>query len=131
MNNHKDRHHQEHQHRIKDIDKRFCGEQNPIGPLDILCHPEDRSDEDQNARYIQGIHVLRPGDVIANRLRCRMGDYAPLEDHSADQEEAEEDDLHNQAADDNVVSGAFGSVDHDSGAFVVSIRFHPDIYIYI
>lgn len=62
--------------------------------------------------------MLLPGNIIGHGLCGRMGGDPALEDDCADHEEAEEDDLDDETADDDVVSGAFGALYHDSSAFV-------------
>ena len=90
----------------------------PIVALGVFNHSYDRSHEDQDADEVKREHVLLPrrGVALAGRL---LAD-ARVENGGCDNEEAEDDDLHDETADDDVgahvaVVGAVGG-GQESGA---------------
>ena len=119
MNNNKHQHHKEHQRGIKDIDKHLHRKKITVTPLDILGNTENRPDENQDARCIQGVQVLLPGDTISHGLCGGMGGNSGLENDGADHEESEEENLDDETADDDVVSGVLRAVCQDSSSYSV------------
>lgn len=79
--------------------------------LGVFDHSDDGSHEYQDADEVKREHVLPPGCGVA--LAGRLLAQARVEDRGCDDEEAEDDDLHDEAADDDVgahvaVVGAVG-----------------------
>jgi len=71
-----------------------------IVALSVFHHSHDRSDEDQDADEVERQHVLLPGCGVA--LCGRLLAEARVEHCGCDDEEAEDDNLDDEAGDDDV-----------------------------
>lgn len=96
----------EHQGRIEDEQHPLVVQDVPVLPLDILNRPEDRPRHDEGADGVRHPQDLLPGDAGLCPLAPAGagGSQAPVpdvEDDGGDEEEAEGDDLHGQADDDD------------------------------
>jgi hypothetical protein len=74
--------------------------------LDVLDNTNDGPNENEDTRRVQRPHMLAPWVLVCHRTSSGVRSHALLEDERTNQEEAEEDDLHDEAADDNVLAGA-------------------------
>jgi hypothetical protein len=70
--------------------------------LGVLDHSHNRSHEDQNADEVERHHVLLPGCGVA--FSRRLLAETRVEDGCCDDEEAEDDHLHDETGDDDVVA---------------------------
>lgn len=108
MNHDEDNHDQEHKQGIEHVKEHLVVHEKSVLAFDVFDDSKYGPDQDQQARSMQGVHVLAPGDVGRLGLRCRILQDARLEDQGAAEEETEEDDLDEETGDDNVPSSAHG-----------------------
>lgn len=111
-------HRNPHHQRVEDIEEDLVDHDESIVALGVFDHSDDRPHEDQDADEVKREHVLPPGCGVALAGRLLM--EARVEDCGCDDEEAEDDDLHDETADDDVgshvaVVGAVGGGE-ESGA---------------
>lgn len=94
-----------HENRIKDVQEHLMRDQVPIIALSILDRSKYRPNEDQDADSIQNEEVPPPRDARAVHSVLRASLETVLEDAAGDDEEAEVDDLQDQACYDEVLAG--------------------------
>lgn len=114
-----DTQYQEHGNRIEDIDESFVGDHVSLLSLDILDKPHNGANKNQEARCVQREEVLSPWDHRRFGAHSRVSVNATLEDDGDHKEDAEEDDLYEKSADDDILACIIGrgfGLDHDSGA---------------
>lgn len=119
----KNEHHDKHEQSVKDIDEYLMFHEESLVSLDVLDHTNDRSDQDEDTGNIKGIHVPIPYALQLFRTSRWISSDSHLEQASGDDEKAEEDDLHEETADDNVFAGAHAALacDHKSRTFSIII----------
>jgi len=101
MHHIEDDHYREHEQGVEYVEVSFVVEQGAVTPLEILHHPEDRSNHDEGTGSVQSPHVLFPG-IRAVRLD-RRDEYQPsVEADGDDHEEPEECELHEESDHDGV-----------------------------
>lgn len=101
----KDKHSDEHEKRVEDIDKGLMLHQISVIAIQVLHHTDNGSNQDQNAGCVESNHMACPQTLQLDRARGRGCGDASLEDNSADSEQTEEDDLYEKTADDNMFTG--------------------------
>ena len=106
-----DHHRNPHDQSVEDVQEHLVDHDESIVALGVFNHSDDGSHKDQDADEIKRKHVLPPGRGVA--LAGRLLAEARVEDCGCDDEEAEDDDLHDETADDDVgahvaVVGAVG-----------------------
>lgn len=103
MDNYEYYHHQPHQQRVKHIYESLVPQQIAIPTLEILDNTEYRSDQNQDARAIERPHMLHPWSCASVSERRRVAVDPSLEYERADDKEAEESDLHEETAHDDIL----------------------------
>lgn len=87
--------------------------------LDVFDEPHNGANKNQEAGCVQREEVLAPWDHRRFGAHSRVSVDATLEDDGDHKEEAEEDNLYEKSADDDIlaciIARGFG-LDHDSGA---------------
>ena len=78
----------------------------PISTLHILKNTNNGPNKHQNAGRVQGIHVFPLKRVSSHTLHSRMRSQSPLEHNRAYQEEAEDEHLHDEAFNNNILASA-------------------------
>ena len=106
-----DHHRNPHDQSVEDVQEHLVDHDVSIVALGVFDHSDDGSHEDQDAHKVKREHVLPPGRGVA--LSGRLLVETRVEDCGCDDEEAEDDDLHDETADDDVgahvaVVGAVG-----------------------
>ena len=104
-------HRNPHDQSVEDVQEHFMNHDESIVALGVFDHSYDGSHEDQDADEVKREHVLLPGRGVAFAGRLLV--EARVEDCGCDDEEAEDDDLHDETANDDVgahvaVVGAVG-----------------------
>lgn len=110
---------QEHGNRIEDINESFVGDHVSLLSLDVFDEPHNGANKNQGAGRVQREEVLAPWDHRRFGAYGRVSVDATLEDDGDHEEEAEEDDLNEKSADDDILACIIGrgfGLDHDSGA---------------
>lgn len=76
--------------------------------LDILHDTNNGPNENKDTGRLQRPHMLAPWVLVRHGTSFGVRAQTLLEDERSKEEEAEEDDLHDEAANDNVLAGAGG-----------------------
>lgn len=98
----KQRHRNEHQCRIEDVDEVFVGKQETTLPHHILRNTEHGSDHDHQTGTIEHEKIALPWDCQLLRACTGHDAEAVVEDSRDDYEETEEEDLDTQTASNDV-----------------------------
>lgn len=96
-------HDKKHETGIKDIQVGLVSEQVTVEALQILGGPEDRSHHDKETSNVQSKHVLLPRET-ARGAGSRVGADRTVKGDRNDNENAEEEELHEETADNNFCS---------------------------
>ena len=99
-----DGHSNEHQASIKDVQVHLSLLQSTTRSLDILSHTEYRSYHDKDTSSVKDHHILLPWYRNHQRSWCWSIYNSFMPDCSDHDEEAEEQNLNDEASDDNVVA---------------------------
>jgi hypothetical protein len=100
-----------HQCGIKNIQKQLMAQNVPGIPLYILYHSDHTTNQDQRAREIEDMHMFLPWHVGLCGFVGWRGVHAFVEEQRDEDEEAEGDDLDEEAAEDYVLGeGGVGAV---------------------
>lgn len=86
-------HDTKHQDCIKDVQEHLMRHEQPIITLIKLNDTEDRADQDKNACSVQCPHVRVPVLDLVHRGGRRGARESEVEDTTAEEEHAEEEDL--------------------------------------
>lgn len=112
-------HRNQHQQGIEHVDECFVLHQVSIVSLQVFHHTDHRTDQNKDAGDVEGGHMTMPDTIQLDRSGRRRLCEANLEDDGRDGEKAEENDLHEKTADDNILAhrGTAVARHHESGAF--------------
>ncbi len=97
-------HDEEHESGVEDVEENLGGLQVAVEALDVLDDAEDVSDQDDQRHSVQHQEVVDPGYGDGLGRGRRAVHDAIVEDARHDDEEAEEEQLHEEAAQDHVLA---------------------------
>lgn len=95
---------EEHEGRVEDVQPDLGLLQGAAEALGVLDGAEDGADQDEGRDGVQHIHEALPGDRDGPRRLGRLPHRPPVEDGRHHDEDGEADQLHHQAADDDVLA---------------------------
>ena len=98
---------------IKDINSRLVAWQIAVLALDVLGRAEDGAHHDKDTGQIEDEEALAPGDGWAVLVGYALGGIsgeAAVAEQGDDDETAADEELHDQAADNDVVARVFGAL---------------------
>lgn len=98
-------HHNEHQQSIEDIDENLVLHEESVVSLDVFNHANNGTNQNEDASNVKGNHVASPDAAQLQGSRGGASGQASLENDRCDGEEAEEDDLNEKTADNDVFPG--------------------------
>ena len=104
IHNQEHHHDRQHQNRIEHVDEPLILHDIAVAYLEKLQHPDDRTHHDKDTRDVQSIQVLLTHIFDVHGNQFGGSPETVVEEGSHDGEEAEEDDLHDEADHDNFLS---------------------------
>lgn len=120
-------HGEKHEASVEDVEVDLVAQERAVVALRVFRDTEDGSDHDEDRSGVENVKEAGPGDVDGGGARSRVAVNAHVEDAGDDDKEAEEEDLDNQTADDDVVARLYcglglGLCEHAAACLSQSVR---------